>query len=304
MAQHINLIFGCHSHQPVGNFEHVFEHAYDMAYLPFVEVLERFPAVRVTQHFTGPLLDWFAACRPEFVERLAALVDAGQVEIMGGGYYEPLLCAIPERDSVAQITRMAEFCKKHFGQSPRGMWLTERVWEPHMPRILNQAGIEYTALDDTHFMCSGLEPHELFGYYMTENEGCAVKVFPILKTLRYFIPFHQVFESINYLKEHASEDGPRCAVIHDDGEKFGVWPGTNASVYTEGWLEAFFQAITDNQNWLHSVTYSDYIDNAPALGRTYITAASYEEMMEWALPTPMQRRLHGLVKNRRGRPES
>ena len=30
----INLIFGCHSHQPVGNFEGVFEMAYLQAYHP------------------------------------------------------------------------------------------------------------------------------------------------------------------------------------------------------------------------------------------------------------------------------
>jgi alpha-amylase len=296
MTKSIDLIFGCHSHQPVGNFDHVFESAYEHAYKPFLDVLERYPAVRVTHHFTGPLYDWFEANRPEFLDRLAALVQKGQVEIMGGGYYEPLLCAIPERDSIAQIRRMTAFCESHFGRAPRGMWLAERVWEPHMPRILRLAGVEYAALDDTHFLCSGLRPEELFGYYMTEDEGHAVKVFPILKRLRYFIPFHQVFESIDYLRENATEDGLRCAVIHDDGEKFGVWPGTFKSVYGEGWLEAFFEALTENRDWLHSVTYSQYLEKAPSLGRTYLTCASYEEMMVWALPTHMQRRIQHTIK--------
>ncbi|MDQ1258121.1 MAG: 4-alpha-glucanotransferase, partial [Candidatus Hydrogenedentes bacterium] len=292
----IYLIFGCHSHQPVGNFDFVFERAYREAYLPFLDVLERYPAVRVTQHFTGPLLDWFEAHQPVFLERLAAMVEKGQIEIMGGGHYEPLLCAIPQRDSLAQIARMAEFCRKHFGQAPRGMWLAERVWEPHMPRIMSQAGIEYTALDDTHFLCSGLRPEELFGYYMTEDEGHCVKVFPISKKLRYLIPFHQVSESIDYLRECAEAEPNRCAVIHDDGEKFGVWPGTHNSVYNEGWLEAFFEALTENAEWIHSVTYSQYMDQAQALGRTYITCASYEEMMEWALPTAMQHRMDAVLE--------
>ena len=187
-------------------------------------MLERYPDVRVTQHFTGPLLDWFESHEPAFLDRLAALVGTGQIEIMGGGYYEPLLCAIPERDSIAQIVRMNEFCEKHFGRVPKGMWLTERVWEPHMPHILDKAGIEYTALDDTHFLCAGLEPDQLFGYYLTEDEGHPLKVFPILAELRYLIPFQEVEKSIAFLKEHATEDGLRCAVIHDDGEKFGVWP--------------------------------------------------------------------------------
>ena len=66
----INLIFGCHSHQPVGNFDFVFDEAYRKAYLPFVEVLERFPSVHVTLHYTGPLLDWFLREHPEYLARL------------------------------------------------------------------------------------------------------------------------------------------------------------------------------------------------------------------------------------------
>ena len=291
MGNTINFIFGCHSHQPVGNFDHVFKDAYEKAYRPFLDVLERYPDIKVTHHYSGPLLDWIEQNQPEFLDRLADLVKAGQVEIMGGGYYEPLLCAIPERDAIDQIKRMNIFCEKHFGQAPKGMWLTERVWEPHMPRTLAQAGIEYTALDDAHFLCSGLTPQQMFGYYITEDEGHAIKVFPILEKLRYFVPFHQVHETIEYLRQNASEDGTRCAVIHDDGEKFGVWPGTHKSVYGEGWLEQFFQALTDNKDWIKSVTYSEYIEKANAIGRTYLTCASYHEMMAWALPTEMQRRL-------------
>ena len=299
----INLIFGCHAHQPVGNFGFVFEQAHDLSYKPFLDVLERFPAVRAVLHLTGPLFDWFEENRPEFLDRLARMSAAGQIEIMGGGYYEPLLCAIPERDAVAQITRMREYCRTRFGSAPRGMWLAERVWEPQMARIMARSGVEYTALDDTHFLCSGLRPDQLYGYYMTEDEGLTVKAFPILEKLRYLVPFHPVDETIAHLRELATEDGSRCAVLHDDYEKFGVWPGTHGSVYTEGWLERFFTALTENGDWLTTTTYADYIDRTPALGRTYLTCASYEEMMVWALPTPMQRNLNDARAHLKEHPE-
>lgn len=292
----IHLIIGCHAHQPIGNFEFVFEEAYEKSYKPFIEVLERFPGIRATMHYTGPLWDWFEAHAPEFIDKLAQLSEGGQVEIMGGAYYEPLLCAIPERDSVAQIRRMQRYCESKFGKAPRGMWLTERVWEPHMARILVEAGVEYAALDDSHFLVSGLEPEQLFGYYMTEDEGQALKVFPIHERLRYTIPFMPVEQTIDFLREHADESGRRCAVFHDDNEKFGIWPGTYASVYEEGWLERFFQAVSDNSDWIHPVTYSEFMDRVPALGRTYITCASYHEMMGWALPTPMQQKLYKIEK--------
>jgi len=291
MGKSINLIIGCHSHQPVGNFDFVFEEAYEKSYKPYLDVLDRFPEVHCTLHYTGPLYDWCLEHRPEFIERLRAMVERGQVEIMGGAYYEPLLCAIPERDAIAQLRRMKAFCLDKFGQEPKGAWLTERVWEPRMASTLGKAGIDYTALDDAHFLCSGLQQEDMFGYYLTEDEGYALKCFPILEHLRYIIPFHPVHETIDFLRDNATEDGLRCAVIHDDGEKFGVWPETFRSVYEEGWLESFFQALTDNREWIHCLTYQEYMEKAAAAGRTYITCASYEEMMRWSLPPDMQRRL-------------
>ena len=54
----IAFLMAIHCHQPVGNFDGIFEHAYNRSYLPFIEVLERFPRIRLSLHYTGPLLDW------------------------------------------------------------------------------------------------------------------------------------------------------------------------------------------------------------------------------------------------------
>jgi len=67
----VNLIFGCHAHQPVRNFDFVFRQAYENCYRPFLDVLERHPAVKTVLHFTGPLFDWFEANCPEFLDRVA-----------------------------------------------------------------------------------------------------------------------------------------------------------------------------------------------------------------------------------------
>jgi alpha-amylase/alpha-mannosidase (GH57 family) len=47
-----------HAHQPVGNFEDVIEKCYQNAYLPFVQMLEKHPAIRVGLHYSGSLLTW------------------------------------------------------------------------------------------------------------------------------------------------------------------------------------------------------------------------------------------------------
>ena len=92
----VRLVLGIHNHQPVGNFDHVFEKAHQLAYGPFLNALERHPHVKVSLHCTGPLWEWLEARRPEYLERVEALARSGRVELMGGAFYEAVLAAVPE----------------------------------------------------------------------------------------------------------------------------------------------------------------------------------------------------------------
>lgn len=282
----ISFCFGIHSHQPVGNFDFVFEEAYEKAYLPFLKLLERYPAFRTTLHYSGSLLEWLEKHKPEFFELLWALVKRGQVELLTGGMYEPILPAIPERDKIGQIRKLTAYLNKHFGVKPTGAWITERVWEPHLPKALAQAGVEYVILDDTHFKYAGLTDDQLHGYYVTDEEGYSVKVFPISKKLRYAIPFQPVEETIEYLRAVSVKGGgtPPLHCYADDGEKFGGWPGTYKHCYESDWLEKFFAAITQNSDWIHLLTYGEAAKELVPLGKIYLPTASYAEMLQWALP--------------------
>ena len=143
--------------------------------LRFVEVLARHPGIRVGLHFTGSLLEWIERAHPEYFAELRALVKRGQVEMVGGGFYEPILVAIPPQDRHEQITRLADYIEKHFGKRPRGAWIAERVWEPQLPSSLAPFGVEYTLVDDNHFLGAGFELNQLYGYYLAEDQGHTVK---------------------------------------------------------------------------------------------------------------------------------
>src|SRR5580765_604649 len=184
----VTLVMVVHDHQPVGNFDPVFAAAYDDAYAPFLALLERRPRLRVGLHTSGPLLEWIEARRPEYLSRLRALVERNQVEPWGGAMYEPVLPAIPEHDRQGQIAAMAGMLERLFGRPPRGMWLAERAWEPGLASSLAAAGVEYTAVDDAHFMAAGFERQRLWGTFLTEDQGLALRVFPIHRELRYLIP--------------------------------------------------------------------------------------------------------------------
>jgi 4-alpha-glucanotransferase len=277
------LILAVHNHQPIGNFDTVFEEAYKKSYQPFIEVLEHHPSIRFSQHWTGPLLEWLQRHHPEFVERLKVLVHSGQLEILTGAHYESVLAIIPEADRIGQIRKLTETIHRTFDVVPRGLWLAERVWEQHLVESLGKAGVEFVVVDDTHFKHAGLRDEQLLGYYVTEELGVTLKVLPIDKTLRYTVPFRDVEETIRYAEDVRERGGAPVIVHADDGEKFGLWPKTFKHVYSDGWLERFCRSLEDHALWLRTEHFSSVIDGMPPVGRVYLPTSSYAEMTKWAL---------------------
>jgi alpha-amylase len=285
MSPTLRLVLVFHNHQPIGNFDGVFEHAYRDSYKPFLDVFEQYHGLPIALHTSGSLMEWLAARHPEYLDRLAALVAAGRLEIVGGAFYEPILTMIPPRDRIGQITRYAEWLAERFGTPVRGMWVPERVWEQSLTSDLAEAGVRYTMLDDFHFKNAGLEEDELHGYYLTEDNGRLLAVFPGSEKLRYTIPFREPEETFDYLRPIAEQQPGAVVVFADDGEKFGVWPGTYEHVYRNGWLRRFFDGLVENRSWLSVVTPSEALEQVPPLGKIYLPEGSYREMTEWALPT-------------------
>ena len=133
----VHFILGVHNHQPIGNFDFVFEKAYQKSYLPFLDgdgkasrdslehAWHRHPlGMAGTQHHA------------DYIDRVAEQVKLGRLEILTGGYYEPILPALPDADKSGQIQKLSRYIRQRFKTSPRGMWLAERVWEPHLTKVL------------------------------------------------------------------------------------------------------------------------------------------------------------------------
>lgn len=280
----VTFCFATHNHQPIGNFDSVFEEAFEKSYKPFFEIAKTH-SVKFATHFSGILLEWIANHHPEYIALLKELVTAGKLEIISGGYYEPILAVISDQDKKAQIAKLADSIRKSFGYEATGLWLAERVWEQQLAAPLSDSGIKYVILDDTHFRSAGLNDADLNGYYLTEDQGKTIAVFPISKELRYTIPFQSVDDTLKVLRDAASQAGDSIVTFADDGEKFGVWPRTFEHVYGEGWLEEFFKKLEENSSWIKTTHFSEVLKQQKPKGRIYLPNASYAEMMEWALPS-------------------
>jgi len=277
----LSLALALHNHQPVGNFGWVLEQLYRDSYLPMVETLEAHPRVKVALHYTGHLLDWLREWHPELVERVRGLVARGQVEVMGGGYFEPILPSIPDRDKALQLTRLRDTVEECFGRRPDGVWLAERVWEASLAQPLAEAGYRYTILDDAHFSRVGLAEDQLFQPFLTEEQGASLTLLATGTKMRYLIPWRSVEECLEYFRETASEE-PRLVLMGDDGEKFGGWPTTAKLCWKERWVPRFFEMLEANADWLEVVLPGDYVESHRARGPVYLPAGSYPEMLKWS----------------------
>ncbi len=300
----LRFVFALHNHQPVGNFDHVFEHAYRDSYWPFLEHLEQYPAIPVSLHTSGCLMEWLVARKPEYIERLRRLVARGQVEIMGGGFYEPILAMIPPHDRVGQIRNYSFYLEDLFQTKVRGMWVPERVWEQNLVTDIATAGIEYTVLDDFHFKQAGLEEEQLFGYYLTEDNGRLLRIFPGSERMRYLVPFQSPEETLAYLGAVASQNPEAIVVFADDGEKFGSWPETYKHCYQDGWVRRFLEALWHARSWVRLCTFAQALDEVEPTGKIYLPDCSYREMTEWVLPvrklTTYNQLVHELAREPRG----
>jgi alpha-amylase len=295
MSDKLSLIIVIHNHQPVGNFPSVLNEATQKSYLPFIKILSRFPQLKINLHYSGFLMKWLLKNHSGVISLLKRMLKKGQIDILGGGIYEPILPSIPTRDAREQLKLLNLLIEENFGICPQGFWLAERVWEPQIPEIVTGLGLKFTFLDDNHFACAGFDRDNLDGYYVTESGGKELFIFPINEDLRYLVPFKKVSKVIDYLRRKR-EEGVRCVTLGADGEKFGVWPGTHNWVYGKRWLEVFFKALRDNEDWIETRKAPSFIKENSAKGLAYLPTASYDKMMFWALPIQAQANFRNSLK--------
>ena len=288
----IHFAFVVHNHQPVGQLPQVFDEAFEKSYLPFLDALERHPHVKCVLHYTGPLLEWFLTYQPYMIERICQLVSRGQVEILAGGYYEPILAMIPPRDALAQIQKLQRAVHQTFGYNPQGIWLAERWWDPALADLLPQANVRYTLVDSTVFEQAGIREEETLSGFRIHQPSILnpqpLTIFPIHQSVRHQIPFadppEKAIEVIGSLTQYAIRNTQYAPIVvfADDGEKFGIWPDTFWWVYETGWLDRFFSALERNAHWIQPTTLAEYFADHQPSTLNHLPLGSYSEMMQWS----------------------
>ena len=282
----VNFILGFHCHQPEGNFDSVFKEIHKKSYSPLIRTILKYN-VKFCFHASGVLLEWWEKNDPELLSIIAKAVELNQIELMGGGYYEPILAMIPQKDRIAQLEMLNESLSRLFGKYPKGAWITERIWQPDIIKDLREAGLSYAFLDDFQFFQAGVPLDDIDNIFRTEYGGAYLDIFPIHERLRYKLPFANPDESLKEVLYLNGRDS-NLSVMFDDGEKMGGWPDTHEWVYgkdgKEGWLDSFIKLANDSELPLKFELPSNILNNTSKRVPVYLPISSYREMGEWTLP--------------------
>ena len=198
---------------------------------------------------------------------------------------------------------MHEAVRRRFGVDARGLWLTERVWEPELAADLADAGVRYALVDDRHFLVTGFAAEQLHAPFWTESDGKRVALFPIDERLRYLIPFRPPEETADYLRElrgagpPARRAGRRRREVRRLARHQGVGLRARAGS-TASWRRS---AAWSSRARCVLSRLDDALDAVPSGGLAYLPTASYREMEGWSLPPDAALRLHSAgARSRRG----
>jgi len=164
MPAHHALVLNLH--QPAGNLEHLLEHAtWEAKEILFA--LDRIPRslwgqeelARVHLSISGTLLETLSS--PAFQERVYGIVDCGKLlwhlqntelfEILGTGYYHPVLPLIPPGDRPEHLRRWQAIARHLFWRGAfNGFWPPEMGFSMELIPLLKQFGYRYVLVDSEH----------------------------------------------------------------------------------------------------------------------------------------------------------
>lgn len=153
-------------HQPAGNLEDLLEHhPWDAKQILYA--MDRMPRTlwpyqdiaRVHLSLSGTLLETLSS--PEFQQRVYGIVDCGTLlwqlqnksifNILGTGYYHPVLPLIPEADRKEHLKRWRGIAEHDFWRTDfEGFWPPEMSFSMELIPLIKKMGYQYVLVDSLH----------------------------------------------------------------------------------------------------------------------------------------------------------
>jgi hypothetical protein len=278
MEKPLSVFIGTNNHVPYGAEDSEFEFVYRNRLKPFIVALNNFSKIKAALHYSGVLLHWIEKAHPEFFMLIGDLLSRRQVELVGGGFYEPMLPLIPPQDRIGQIEMLTTYIRKQFGKRPLGCWLPAAAWDQSLVGVLNTCGMGFTFLREQQFLHAGLSGEGLYAPCITEDQGKLLMVFPVLNRLT------RETDSVTRLLEQKageiSPGGERLIVLCPDcffqntpgaaGDAGGVIPGLAG----ERKINRFFEELSACESMVDFTTPARIYKTRRPVNKAYFPASS------------------------------
>ena len=203
--------------------------------------------------FSGVQLEYYVKKRPEFIALLSQLVNRKQSELLGGGYYEPMLPILLSVDRTGQIEEFTTFQRKIIGKRPTGIWMP-KMWDSKIIDSLKSCGIEYVLLD------SELLNAKKFSPFILENTGKTVYALPVFQNLVPTLPPAEYLQKITAQIQNAHDS--EVAVVMFAHEQIKM-------LLEQNWFQEFFVLCENKQN-VELITPSQYFKESIRVQQTFI----------------------------------
>ncbi len=189
---------------------------YELWIKPYLSIAYNHPTIPFFFYISGIVFEGFEKSYKECMLVLQELVTRGQVELLGGLYYDsaPLLQAA--KDQRDQIEKLSYYIKKHYKVLHKGLWITPGTFDNTTIPILKKTGAQYLFVQRAYVELV----HQQSRMGLAEEKGETLPLFVYDKVVTQKIQAlhtaHQYMEEMtNALKENSDSVHTFLAEYHD-----------------------------------------------------------------------------------------
>ena len=267
LTEKLKLVLGFHCHLPSDihkiPVENDFIKSYNNFIISIIDNLSRTKNIKATIHFSGSLINHLDKKYPDFSSKVLTLLDQNKIELLSGGMYDPIFPFIPKDDRQAQLSLMSRFINHTYGYLPNGAWLTEYAWEPSLAVDLSKSRVQYICLPKEYFLSAGINEENLSGYFVTEDEGRKVGVFPVNLKLDELIKQFSPEEAVKFILDKGKSvtvENPLLVVFFE---------GIKGIDEPNNWLKDFFSIIDSKTEEIETKLINNFFTGNKPSGRIF-----------------------------------
>ena len=277
----INFCFTLKSSHLSPLHDEIFEKDYETVYKPVIKFLCAHPDFKIALSFNGVQLDFFQRKYPEFIDILRQLIAKKQLEILGGGYYDPVFPLLLPVDRAGQIEKLTSKIRSTTGKRPRGISVCGSIWDYSLISSFNTCGMDYVLLDESLIPSDKLKFVSLF---MTDK-GKSIHILPLFKSLKP-LSDNDVDFFIDTIKKSVGKASKYNYLQSDNKNRIVTFEFNHEELkdlLQSGWLSNFYNKVSSIKDSICFSTPSAALKNCDVSIPAYIYSGMSGDIAQWGI---------------------